>query len=252
MTEVTVALTPITDDVLAVEASVDIRALLVFGQDFTLLMDALTRPADLDGVREEVARRGKPLLITNSHADWDHWWGNNAFPDAPVIAHRITTQRQQREGARELAKHQKESPVHFAGVVLRSATVIFDETLTLDLGGLHVELSLLPGHVPDETVAYIPERRLLFAADAAEDPVPLLNSGPLAGWSDALEAWARRARIVAPAHGAVSGPKLLRRNAAYLRGLKSDPGRDVPELAGANSFYTGAHRRNLKRAAAIE
>lgn len=252
LTDLTVSLVPVADDVIAVETSVDIRALLVYGRDFTLLIDTLTRLADLDPVREEVARQGKPLLIANSHADWDHWWGNAAFPEAPVIAHRLTLERQRREGKRALTAKQKESPIHFADITLRPATIVFEGALTLDLGGLHVEISPLPGHVPDETVAYLPERRLLFAADAAEDPVPLLNSGPLLAWAQALEDWARRARVVVPAHGAVSGPGLLRRNAEYLRGLKSDPGRKVLELAEARSFYKGAHLRNLKRAASIE
>ena len=44
----------------------------------------LLRPSDLDGVREIVESHSKPLYIVNSHADWDHWWGNGAFPQAPM------------------------------------------------------------------------------------------------------------------------------------------------------------------------
>src|SRR5947209_11608059 len=101
-----VQITPIEEGIVGVDAPCldmfDVRALLVYGERFTLLIDTLARPVDLERVREEVERRGKPLLIVNSHADWDHWWGNEAFPTAPVIAHRPTLERQRREGREEL------------------------------------------------------------------------------------------------------------------------------------------------------
>jgi glyoxylase-like metal-dependent hydrolase (beta-lactamase superfamily II) len=248
-----ISISPILDDVFAVDApcdpDVDVRALLVFGSDFSLLLDTLLRPADLEGVRERAREQGRPLLLINSHADWDHWWGNAAFPESPVIAHRATLQRQRQEGRRALAAQRRKDPVGFADVSLRPATVTFEGRLDLDLGGLHVELRELPGHTKDCIVAYIPQRRLLFAGDAAEDPIPLVTEGPIASWSQRLHAWADKAKIVVPAHGAISGPELLQRNADYLEGLLSDPDRRVAELAGANAFYRRAHRRNLKRGA---
>ena len=181
-------------------------------------------------MRQLVESLGKPLLVANSHADWDDWWGNAAFPDAPVIAHRLTLARQLKEGKRSLAAHRKKDPDGFADVILRPATIAYEGTLDLDLGGMHVELSLVPGHTHDSTVAFIPERRMLFAADAAEDPIPLVTEGPARPWAADLLRWAERASTVIPAHGNISGPDLLRRNAEYLLGLGDDPARKVPEL----------------------
>ena len=248
----TITFSSIATDIFAINApcdpDVDVRALLITGRDRSVLIDSLVRPSDLNGVRDIVESHGTPLYIVNTHADWDHWWGNGAFPAAPVVAHRLTHERQVREGRRQLTAKQR-TDESFAEVVLRPATITFEGTLRFDLGGLHVELSALPGHVHDQIVAYIPEHRLLFAADAAEDPIPLVTEGPVAPWARALHAWAERARTVVPAHGAIAGPELLRRNAAYLEGLLHDSGRAVPELAAAAAFYRRAHRRNLKRAA---
>jgi glyoxylase-like metal-dependent hydrolase (beta-lactamase superfamily II) len=229
--------------------AVDARALLVAGSNFCILLDTLASPSDLESARDLVASLGRPTLLANSHADWDHWWGNAAFPDAPVFAHRLTLNRQLKEGRRSLAAKRRKDPTAFASVELRPATIAFEGMLELDLGGLHVQLSLLPGHTHDQTVAYILERGLLFAADAVEDPIPLVSEGPVAGWPEALLAWAERVTTVVPAHGPVSGPELLRRNARYLEGLLSDRGRSVPELEGAPAFYRQAHRRNLIKAA---
>ncbi|HEX8918894.1 MAG TPA: MBL fold metallo-hydrolase [Chloroflexota bacterium] len=243
---------PVLENIFAVEApcepGVDVRALLVCGERSTILLDTLAHPDQLNEVRELVASIGLPLMIVNSHADWDHWWGNAAFAEAPVIAHRRTLARQLAEGKRTLRARQRKEP-HFNEVTLRPATIAFEGELELDLGGLHVELHLLPGHTSDCTVAYLPERRLLFAGDAAEDPIPLVGEGSTDEWSVALQDWASRARIVVPAHGSIAGPELLRRNAAYLHGLRTAPNAAVPELADATAFYKRAHRRNVKRAA---
>jgi glyoxylase-like metal-dependent hydrolase (beta-lactamase superfamily II) len=248
-----ITISPIATDIFAINApcdpGVDVRALLVTGQDCSVLVDTLLRPSDLDGVRAIVESHGKPLYIVNSHADWDHWWGNGAFPTAPVVAHRLTKERQLREGRRHLTSKQR-TDNSFADVVLRPATITFDGFLQFDLGGVHLELSALPGHVHDQIVAYVPEYRLFFAADAAEDPIPLVAEGPVAPWARALHEWARKARTVVPAHGAIAGPELLERNAAYLEGLLNEPRRAIPDLVGAPAFYRRAHRRNLKQAAA--
>ena len=248
-----IIISPLATDIFAINApcdpEVDVRALLVTGRDRAVLIDTLLRPSDLDGVQEIVASHGKPLYIVNSHADWDHWWGNGAFPAAPVVAHRLTHERQLREGRRQLTAKQR-TDSSFAEVILRPATITFEDWMQFDLGGIHVELSPLPGHVHDQIVAYIPEHRLLFAADAGEDPIPLVTEGPVAPWARALRTWAGKARTVVPAHGPIGGAELLRRNAAYLEGLLHEPERAVPELAGAPAFYRRAHRRNVKRAAA--
>lgn len=230
---------------------VDVRALVLFGEQFTLLIDTLQREEDLDAARPFVQERGRPLLIVNSHADWDHWWGNAAFPDAPVIAHRLTSSRQLREGKRTLANKRRGDPDTFGSVSLRPATIAFDGELDLDLGGLHAELRLLPGHTHDCIVAFVPELRLLFAGDTAEDPIPLLNEGVIGEWPAHLRAWAERTEIVVPAHGAVQGPELLLRNAAYLEGLTASPEREIAELDGALPFYRRAHRENVRKAGSL-
>ncbi len=248
----TTTISLVATDIYAIEApcdpDVDVRALLIAGRECSVLVDTLLRPSDLEAVREIVVSRGTPLFVVNTHADWDHWWGNAAFPHAPVVAHRLTLERQMREGKRQLTSKQRTDD-RFAGVVLRPATIVFDGSLALDLGGIHVELSPLPGHVHDQIVAYIPEHRLLFAADAAEDPFPLVTEGPVAPWAAALREWSGKVRTVVPAHGAIAGRELLDRNATYLEGLLAEPERVVPEMEGAAPFYRRAHRRNLKRAA---
>lgn len=219
--------------------------MLVEGEEFTLLIDTLSAPRDLEAVREMVPTRGRPLLVVNSHADWDHWWGNAAFPDAPIIAHRLTRERQVAEGHVVLERFRQNDAASFGDVTLRPATIAFDGTLDLDLGGMRVELSLLPGHTHDCIVAWLPERRLLFAGDVAEEPIPLLNEGVIGDWPVRLEEWADRVETVVPAHGRVSGPEILQSSARYLRSLLQGD----EEVAGDDMppFYRRAHEENVRR-----
>ena len=49
--------------------------------------------------------------------------------------------------------------------------------MSLDLGGMTVELRHRPGHTKDSILAIVPERALLLGADCIESPLPILNKG---------------------------------------------------------------------------
>jgi glyoxylase-like metal-dependent hydrolase (beta-lactamase superfamily II) len=192
---------------------------------------------------------GLPVTVVDTHADWDHAWGNAAFPDAPIVAHSACHRRlRSREAREELARKRRELPGMFDGVRLVPPTATFDVRMTLDLGGLDVELRSLPGHTEDSIVAYVANRQLVFGGDCIEDPFPLLESGPLLAWAAELRGLAALGvRTVVPAHGAIGGPELLLGNAAYLESLPSRPAL----AAGLPSFYAGAHARNVVKALAL-
>lgn len=61
---------------------------LVFGPRHTFICDTFLGPAAMEGVLEYLAAEGRaqPAIVFNSHKDWDHVWGNCAFPEVPIIA----------------------------------------------------------------------------------------------------------------------------------------------------------------------
>jgi len=189
---------------------------------------------------------GRPTLVVNTHADWDHTWGNAAFPDTPIIAHRLCRAAMLTEGQRRLVEKQAEEPERYRDVTIVPPTITFAEFMEIDLGGLTLSIHHLPGHTDDLLVAYVPERLLLFATDAAEDPIPLISSGPVAPWARALWEWAgREVQTVVPSHGTQSGPHLLTANAIYLESLLQNP--DCPDSKPDDPrvFYQEAHAANV-------
>ncbi len=220
-------------------------AAIVFGETVSAVVDTLIRPEDMMPVREMLAERGRPILVVNTHADWDHTWGNAAFPDTPIIAHRLCRAAMLTEGKRTLEEKQATEPERFRGVTIVPPTITFSAFMDIDLGGLTLSIHHLPGHTADEAVVHIPEAGVLLAGDAAEWPIPTTDVGPLGPWADALRRWALRddVRTVVPSHGPVSDGQLLRDNAQYLDALVTDP--DVRwEPPAIMPFYEEAHRKN--------
>lgn len=125
----------------------------------------------------------RQLLIINTHADYDHCWGNQIFGGdypmhpAPILAHRLCADRFQEPRAAEfLAEMQAREPELYKKVRLTPPNLLFTDTFTIDGGDLTLQLFPTPGHAPDHVSIFIPEIRLLLAGDAAERPFPFARA----------------------------------------------------------------------------
>jgi glyoxylase-like metal-dependent hydrolase (beta-lactamase superfamily II) len=231
---------------------------IVVTERYVVLIDTLinrrTAEALLEIAREHLP--GRQLLAVNTHADWDHAWGNHVFAGpsavlpAPIIASQRCAERLRSAAAQgKLAKLRASEPGRFDDVALTPPTVLFEQRLAIDGGDLTLELFATPGHQPDHIAVFIPQVRTLLPGDAAELPFPFVESAAtMPAMRDSL---ARMAALDAETalycHAPVtSGPGLLRRNMAYFdtieqrcraalaRGVPSSPAAaaDVEALVG--------------------
>jgi cyclase len=184
-------------------------------------------------VWREPARR-----VVNTHANGDHCWGNQLFPDAEIIGHRLCA-----------AGFGKESPVmlqalrdatssedpaiaslagklgdwDFAGIELRPPTRLIDERLRLDLDGLPVELVYVgPAHTSGDVIVHLPEQRIVFTGDILfRRCTPIGWDGTYDKWIEALDAIVALApEQIVPGHGplcGVEGPKEMKAYLEYVR-----------------------------------
>jgi len=173
---------------------------------------------------------GRTLLVINTHADYDHAWGNQLFADAdapfpaPIIgSQRCANRLRTGEEAALLQEMQRAEPEIFGDVRLTPPTVRFDGELKIDGGDLTLHLIPTPGHTEDHVSIYIPEIATLLAADAAELPYPAARTPaglPLMRASLAALA-ALNAQTVLYCHAPVTaGPQLLHDNLAYFDALE--------------------------------
>lgn len=196
---------------------------------FLILIDTGTLPevsADImDALRPALG--GRQLLVVNTHADYDHAWGNATFASdgpfpATIIGHELARERLLGEQAREELARKQNEDMAFANVRLVPPTLTFAERLTIFGGDLTLELLPTPGHTPDHVSVWIPELRLLLAGDAAEHPFPVCaRSEALPTLRDSFGHMAAlHPTHVIPCHGGTTDPELLARNLAYFDALE--------------------------------
>lgn len=197
----------------------------------------------------------RQLLVINTHADYDHAWGNHIFP-APIISSSLCAEILRHPKTQEyLEKMQKEEPDIFNDVIITPPTITFNNTLTINGGDLTLELLPTPGHTPDHISIYIPEIDTLLAADAAEIPFPFARTS--AGLRSMRHSLAKLAKIDAQTvlycHAPVTiGTQLLHDNIAYfskvearcrdalIQGVPAKPDEDADVAALINLTFDEA------------
>lgn len=268
-------------------AGQEVDTCVVVTRRYVVVVDTMATPELAAAIMEAIsdALAGRQLLVVNTHADYDHCWGNAVFESpggrypAPILAHELARKRLRSDEARQsLARRQQESE-RFASVRLVEPTIVCSEGLTIDGGDLTLELLPTPGHTEDHLSVWIPELRLLLAGDAAEHPFPYVeDASTLPTLLNSLERLANlHPEMVIPCHGGPSDAALIARNLAYFaeierrvrRALASGPAPsdwrerdDLPEIigfsfeegvqiaggtaAGVPTFYRGFHLAALR------
>ena len=224
-----------------------VRSVVVIGEKHAAVWDTLTDPGDMAALDDVLG--SMPFHVIYSHADWDHIWGTNGFARAPldIIGHAECLRRFDDDVPDTLCEKQKGEPGKWDAVSLVVPSLAFKSRMSLDLGGVILELHSLPGHTADCIVGWLPEWGVLLGGDAIETPLPVVNDATLVpGWLQALEAWAGHDALVRsiPAHGNMEGRESLERTADYLQRLTAgDSFKLTPDL---DLFYHHTHQKNLE------
>lgn len=231
-----------------------VDSFIVLTTRYAIVIDTLLNPAtaaELLAIARPHLREARTLLVINTHADWDHCWGNQLFagPEAilpvPIIATTRCAARFGEEMARKLAQLRAAEPARFDQVRPIAPTVQFAERLVIDGGDLTLELFLTPGHTDDHIAIFIPQIATLLAGDAAEYPFPFATtvaSLPQLRASLQLMAAIKPKRVLYCHASEEYGPALLHENIAYFdtleayclaamaHGITADDGEDDTEL----------------------
>ena len=222
------------------------------------MINAITGRKLLEIARERLSN-GRQLLVINTHADYDHSWGNMVFVKeypAPIIGSKLSVPIFEEPDVQEALKQRQErEPAIFGEVVFVPPTVQVDEQLVIDGGDLTLEFFPTPGHTIDHYALYIPEIKTLLAADAAEVPYPMARTvdGLPAMRQSLAKLAAMNAQTVLYCHAPVTiGPQLLHDNKAYFdkleekcraalaQGVPAHPDEDVDVIALVNCPFNEA------------
>lgn len=203
---------------------------LFVGEDSLLVFDALGYPLQSKAfiAAAKKAGGGKPITnLINSHHHGDHVAGNQFFLPAQIASHPYCRQ--------EVLKAIPNTPPSwpkFEGQAdgtevrkLAPPTVTFEDNLIYNIGGNVVEFRFVgPAHTWGDLVAYLPQHKILFAADLAFfHLVPYCHNAYISKWMESIDKVMKwDVDVIVPGHGPVGGKKDLAESTEYFRFLKTE------------------------------
>jgi len=157
--------------------------------------------------------------VVNTHADPDHCWGNQLFPEAAITVSEHT--------AREMADGHRPEPYRqlladdrdlllrhylrdlntgfgFEDIELPPPARTFSGTLDIAVGGVTARLiDIGAAHTEGDTVVWVPEDGVLYSGDLLFSGVhPVMWGGPIENWIAACRTMeGLNPRVVVPGHG---------------------------------------------------
>src|SRR5215211_885970 len=195
------------------------NAAVLAGSEGVTLVDTCFTERRTRDLLEAVDRLGQGPVRTlvNTHHHGDHTHGNWLVPGATVLGHERCREEVLASGT---ISETVFPGVDWGDLRVRAPFVTFTSRLTVWVDGLRVDLEFVgPAHTTNDVVAWVPERRLLFAGDLVfNGGTPFVVMGSVAGALAALERLEDLgAETIVPGHGPVCGPEALASQRAYLR-----------------------------------
>jgi cyclase len=174
--------------------------------------------AYLEAISSVSSRPVRTLINTHHHGD--HTFGNYLFGGATIVAHEAT-----RAGVLGWGKPWSApfwTEVDWGAIELEPPFLTYTDGVTVWVDDLRCEVRHVgtAAHTTNDSVVWIPERRLLFCGDLLfNGGTPFLAQGSVAGAVDVLENVVRPlgAETIVPGHGPVAGPGLIDDVLGYLR-----------------------------------
>ena len=183
---------------------------VVVGNKFIFVLDTSSNPIEMQTVKEFILQKytSHKIVVFNSHSDFDHFGGNNAFEKEIIIA---TNQCKINIANQQVKK-------------IALPNVSFEKRLSFP--NEQVIFFASQGHTKDSASCYFKKHKFLFCGDNVENPHPYYKNELLKEHIKTLESYKKYDfNIIAFGHGNVEyGSKLLNKNINYLKGKMNETG----------------------------
>jgi glyoxylase-like metal-dependent hydrolase (beta-lactamase superfamily II) len=228
-----VSFTKLSDNAYAYTAEGDPNTGVIIGDDAVMVIDTQATPV----MAEDVIRRirevtDKPIkYVVLSHYHAVRVLGASGYRPEHIIASRDTYDLIVERGEQDKASEIGRFPRLFRNVEsvppgLTWPTITFTGRMSLWLGKLEVQLIQLGrGHTKGDTVAWLPEQKILFSGDLVEfDATPYAGDAYFQDWPKTLDNIAAlQPRALVPGRGAaLTTPEQVAAGLAGTRAFVSD------------------------------
>lgn len=206
---------------------------IVVGSRGTLVIDTglgERNGATVVRVAQKLAK-GPHLYLTNTHYHSEHTSGEQAFPPNTII---VRLALQQEEMNKRVGEHlnafrnmSAQNKDLLQDVKFRTADLLFDREMKLDLGGVTTRLFYLgPAHTKTDMLTFVEEDSVLLPGDIVQQKIfPIMpnEDSSVKGWLAILDQLkALNPHLIVPDHGAaVTDVSEIGKERAYLLDLET-------------------------------
>jgi glyoxylase-like metal-dependent hydrolase (beta-lactamase superfamily II) len=204
---------------------------IVVGARATLVVDTGLGRRNGAFITDEVAKLTKTtrLFLTTTHAHPEHASGQDGFPpETIVIRSKVQQQELEETSAAMIETFRSRNETNrelLAGAHVGKSDILFDDDLTVDLGGVTVRLLWFgPAHTNGDTLALVEPDRVLVSGDVVQNKAGIL----LAGSRSSLKSWiavvdkvaALKPAIILPDHSLPGDGSLIAQQRGFLADLQ--------------------------------
>lgn len=248
-----VSFTKLSDNAYAYTAEGDPNTGVIIGDDAVMVLDTQATPAMAQDVirriREVTDKPIKYVLLTHYHAV--RVLGASAYQPEHIIASHDTLDLIRERGEQDKASEIGRFPRLFRDVETVPAgltwpTLTFSGKMTLWLGQLEVQLLQLGrGHTKGDTVAWLPQQKILFSGDLVEfDATPYAGDAYFKDWPQTLDniAALKPEKLVPGRGAALTTPEQVQAGLAGTRSFIADVYASVQEGVAAGKDLKAVYK----------
>ena len=253
-----VSFTKLSDNAYAYTAEGDPNTGVIIGDDAVMVLDTQATPAMAQDVirriREVTDKPIKYVLLTHYHAV--RVLGASAYKPEHIIASHDTLDLIRERGEQDKASEIGRFPRLFRNVETVPAgltwpTLTFSGKMTLWLGQLEVQLLQLGrGHTKGDTVAWLPQQKILFSGDLVEfDATPYAGDAYFKDWPQTLDniAALKPEKLVPGRGAALTTPEQVQAGLAGTRSFIADVYASVQEGVAAGKDLKAVYKDTYAR-----
>lgn len=198
---------------------------IIIGKEFCIVVDSLISAKEAKRFIKDIETvTKKPVkYLVNTHYHLDHAYGNCEFSKmgVTIISHKNCMENIRKTGDAALKNVgiYGLSEEDMAGTIVSCPTMAFNESMTIDLGNITVELRYIrPSHSTGSIIVYIPQDKVLFTGDMLfTDYHPYMGDGNVEEWVKLIDGVMELdAQKIVPGHGPLSSKKDLIDMKEYL------------------------------------
>ncbi|MDP4090884.1 MAG: MBL fold metallo-hydrolase [Bacillota bacterium] len=144
----------------------DLNLHLILGRKYNYIIDTGLGAMSVEPIKEYIKNDTKPLIVINTHHDWDHIWGNGEFKDSIIISHRLCRELMEAKWDKMLSRNGR---YIYGKVEKQLPSLTFENELYFPED--RIRIIYTPGHTVDSISVLDEEDKVLNAGDNIGDTV---------------------------------------------------------------------------------